>query len=230
MFAPNAVAVMDTGFPTDDTSVPNAASDLGDGRNCAAQDPYAADAVGFWRSILCARTSGASQPFNWRQCLERPIKPPGICLSACVPLWVSEFDDAYFGGPTTGKKRGCGTEKAKVFVALSLDERGKPRFLKMRVTLNIKQAYVKKFTMPLLTMAARSTAMAIAVTSRRWNAIPMNTNPTIPIPAFSIGCTSSSATPRHLFWAPIMACPRSTFNPTWTNIPSVSAAAASAVP
>ena len=45
MFAPNAVAVMDTGFPTDDTSVPNAASDLGDGRNCAAQDPYAADAV-----------------------------------------------------------------------------------------------------------------------------------------------------------------------------------------
>lgn len=143
---------------------------------------------------------------------------------------IIEFDDAYFGGPTTGKKRGCGTEKAKVFVALSLDERGKPRFLKMRVTLNIKQAYVKKFTMPLLTMAARSTAMAIAATSRRWNAIPMNTNPTIPIPAFSIGCTSSSATPRHLFWAPIMACPRSTFNPTWTNIPSVSAAAASAVP
>ena len=92
MFAPNAVAVMDTGFPTDDTSVPNAASDLGDGRNCAAQDPYAADSVGFWRSILCARTSGASQPFNWRQCLERPIKPPGICLSACVPLWVSGME------------------------------------------------------------------------------------------------------------------------------------------
>ena len=87
---------------------------------------------------------------------------------------IIEFDDAYFGGPTTGKKRGCGTEKAKVFVALSLDERGKPRFLKMRVTLNIKQAYVKKFTMPPLTMAARSTAMAIAVTSRRWNAIPID--------------------------------------------------------
>ena len=58
---------------------------------------------------------------------------------------IIEFDDAYFGGPTTGKKRGCGTEKAKVFVALSLDERGKPRFLKMRVTPNIKQASVKKF-------------------------------------------------------------------------------------
>ena len=57
---------------------------------------------------------------------------------------VIEFDDAYFGGPTVGKKRGRGTEKAKVFVALSLDERGNPRFLKMQVTPNIKQASVKK--------------------------------------------------------------------------------------
>lgn len=58
---------------------------------------------------------------------------------------IIEFDDAYFGGPTVGKKRGRGTEKAKVFVALSLDERGNPRFLKMRVTQDIKQASVKKF-------------------------------------------------------------------------------------
>lgn len=58
---------------------------------------------------------------------------------------VIEFDDAYFGGPTVGKKRGRGTEKAKVFVALSLDERGNPRYLKMRVTENIKRASVRKF-------------------------------------------------------------------------------------
>lgn len=58
---------------------------------------------------------------------------------------VIEFDDAYFGGPTAGKKRGRDSEKAKVFVALSLDDRGNPRFLKMRVTPNIKQASVKKF-------------------------------------------------------------------------------------
>ena len=58
---------------------------------------------------------------------------------------VIEFDDAYFGGPAAGKKRGRGTEKAKVFVVLSLDERGNPGFLKMRVTPNIKQASAKKF-------------------------------------------------------------------------------------
>lgn len=56
-----------------------------------------------------------------------------------------EFDDAYFGGPSVGKKRGRGTEKAKVFAGLSLDECGNPRYLKMKVTENIKQASVKKF-------------------------------------------------------------------------------------
>ena len=58
---------------------------------------------------------------------------------------VIDFDDAYFGGPVTGTKRGRGTEKVKVFVALSLDSQGNPRHLKMQVTPNIKQASVRKF-------------------------------------------------------------------------------------
>lgn len=58
---------------------------------------------------------------------------------------VVEFDDAYFGGPTAGGKRGRGTEKAKVFVALSLDEHGNPQYLKMGVTKDIKQTTVRKF-------------------------------------------------------------------------------------
>ena len=58
---------------------------------------------------------------------------------------VIEFDDSYFGGPTVGRKRGRGTEKAKVFVALSLSESGNPLYLKMMVTPNIKRASVKKF-------------------------------------------------------------------------------------
>ena len=58
---------------------------------------------------------------------------------------VIEFDDAYFGGPTVGQKRGRGTEKASVFVALSLSARGNPRYLKMQVTPDIKGETVKKF-------------------------------------------------------------------------------------
>lgn len=58
---------------------------------------------------------------------------------------VTEFDGACFGGPTVGRKRGCGTEKVKVFAALSLSESGNPLYLKMMVTPNIKRASVKKF-------------------------------------------------------------------------------------
>lgn len=58
---------------------------------------------------------------------------------------VVEFDDAYFGGPTAGGKRGRGSEKAKVFVALSLDVHGNPQYLKMEVAKNIKQTSVRKF-------------------------------------------------------------------------------------
>ena len=58
---------------------------------------------------------------------------------------IIEFDDAFFGGPTVGKKRGRGTEKAKVFVALSLDGKGNPLYLKMKQTKDIRQSSVRKF-------------------------------------------------------------------------------------
>jgi len=56
-----------------------------------------------------------------------------------------EFDDTYIGGPEVGSKRGRGTTKAKVFVALSLDKNKNPKFLKLRVTENLRQKSVKKF-------------------------------------------------------------------------------------
>lgn len=59
---------------------------------------------------------------------------------------VMKFDDAYLGGPTTGKKRGRGVENAKIFMALSLEEQGNPRFLKIRVTPNVKQTSAREFT------------------------------------------------------------------------------------
>lgn len=65
--------------------------------------------------------------------------------SAHLLSGVVEFDDTYFGGPSVGKKRGRGTEKTKVFVALSLDDEGRPKHVAMQVTKNLKQASVKKF-------------------------------------------------------------------------------------
>ena len=42
-----------------------------------------------------------------------------------------ELDDAYFGVPGKGGKRGRGSSKAKVRVGISLNEEGKPQFLKL---------------------------------------------------------------------------------------------------
>lgn len=56
-----------------------------------------------------------------------------------------EFDNAFFGGPTVGKKRGRGTEKPKVFVALSLDEKGHPNFLKMKKAKDVRKKTVQTF-------------------------------------------------------------------------------------
>lgn len=58
---------------------------------------------------------------------------------------IKEFDDFYVVTPTAGEKRGRRTEKAKIFVALSLTDDGKPRYLKMKVTGNLKKESVHKF-------------------------------------------------------------------------------------
>jgi len=46
---------------------------------------------------------------------------------------IVEMDEAFFGAPTEGGKRGRGTGKTAVFVSVSLTEDGKPGFAKMRV-------------------------------------------------------------------------------------------------
>jgi transposase-like protein len=58
---------------------------------------------------------------------------------------IVELDDTYFGGPTKGGKKGRGTRKAKVLVALSKDSSGKPKHLKMRVVSNLKGKTVGAF-------------------------------------------------------------------------------------
>lgn len=45
-----------------------------------------------------------------------------------------ELDEGFFGSPSKGEgKRGRGTDKAPVVVGLSLDEKGKPKFIKAQV-------------------------------------------------------------------------------------------------
>jgi transposase-like protein len=59
---------------------------------------------------------------------------------------IVELDDTYFGKTKKGGKRGRGTTKTKVLVAISKDEEGKPKYAKMRVVPDLKGKTIAKFT------------------------------------------------------------------------------------
>lgn len=65
-----------------------------------------------------------------------------------------EVDDTYFGGPTSGGKRGRGTDKTKVMAALSMDKNGKPQFLKMQVVPNLRGKTVGTFALENIAVGA----------------------------------------------------------------------------
>jgi len=58
---------------------------------------------------------------------------------------IVELDDTYFGKPRKGGKRGRGTTKTKVVVAVSKDEEGKPKYAKMQVVSDLKGKTIGKF-------------------------------------------------------------------------------------
>jgi len=58
---------------------------------------------------------------------------------------IVELDDTYIGKAQKGGKRGRGSVKTKVMIALSKDEAGKPKFIKMKVVKDLKGKTVGKF-------------------------------------------------------------------------------------
>ena len=47
------------------------------------------------------------------------------------------MDEAYLGAPKSGKKRGRGTEREKMAVAVSKDTKNRPMFLRLKIIPNI---------------------------------------------------------------------------------------------
>lgn len=58
---------------------------------------------------------------------------------------IIELDDTYYGSTGQGGKRGRGTSKVNVMVALSKDDYGRPLYLKMQVVENLKGETVGAF-------------------------------------------------------------------------------------
>ena len=51
---------------------------------------------------------------------------------------IVELDDGYVGGPSHNGKRGRGTDKAKIVVAVSKAENGAPLFARMKAVENVQ--------------------------------------------------------------------------------------------
>ena len=76
-----------------------------------------------------------------------------------------EVDEAYFGASESGGKRGRGNDKSKVLVGLSLNEWGKPQYVKMEVVDDLKSDTIVTFAE--LNIQAGSTISSDAYSSYR---------------------------------------------------------------
>lgn len=78
-----------------------------------------------------------------------------------------EMDDSFFGASTAGSKRGRGTDKTKVVIGLSLNQKGYPTFLKMKVVSDLKGSTLTEFAKQ--NLKDQSTVMSDAY--RSYNAL-----------------------------------------------------------
>lgn len=152
-------------------------------------------------AVQLAKEAGVTYKTAW-YLLRRIRSAMGQWDARYVLADVVELDDTYFGGPTKGQKRGRSTEKAKVFVALSLDEKGNPRYLKMCLTKNLKQASVKKFALDAIAKGAVVRSDGYGSYAGALTDYNISPSPTTQIQGCFTGFTSSWATPRPLCWAP----------------------------
>ncbi len=87
---------------------------------------------------------GVSYPTAWT-ILHKIRKAMRDRDSAYMLDGIVEIDDAFFGAPTEGGKRGRGTEKTKVLIALSLHRRGNPLYVKMEVVPDLTENTIVDF-------------------------------------------------------------------------------------
>ena len=57
---------------------------------------------------------------------------------------IIEMDEAYLGAPKQGKKRGRGTERKKMIVAVSKDQLDHPLFLRLKMVLDVTTATLQE--------------------------------------------------------------------------------------
>jgi hypothetical protein len=87
---------------------------------------------------------GVSYPTAWLM-LQKIRKAMGDRDARYQLAGIVEVDDTYFGGPKHGGKRGRGTGKTKVIVAVSLNDQGKPGYVKIAVSDDLTDKSLVEF-------------------------------------------------------------------------------------
>jgi len=88
-------------------------------------------------AVFLSRELEISYPTAWLM-LHKIRKAMGDRDAHYQLAGLVELDDAFFGAPTEGGKRGRGTEQTPVLAAVSLDRKGSPQYMKMKVIPNVK--------------------------------------------------------------------------------------------
>ncbi len=92
-----------------------------------------------------------------------------------------EIDEGFFGSPSAGEgKRGRGTDKAPVAVALSLDEKGNPEYVKAGVLKTVDSATIMEFTNHAVEEGSTISSDGLAVyrkLSENYTHLPQNFDP-----------------------------------------------------
>jgi len=95
-------------------------------------------------ATLLSKELGISYKAAWLM-LHKIRKAMGERDSKYMLAGVVELDDAFFGAPDEGGKRGRGTNKTKVVAGVSLDSKGRPLNIKMQVVDSIDNKTVVDF-------------------------------------------------------------------------------------
>jgi transposase-like protein len=95
-------------------------------------------------AVMLSEELGLSYKTSWLM-LHKIRKAMGDREAQYTLAGIVELDDAFFGAPTEGGKRGRGTEQTKVLVGLSLNEKGHPQYVKMEVVPDVKGITLVEF-------------------------------------------------------------------------------------
>jgi transposase-like protein/ribosomal protein L37AE/L43A len=88
-------------------------------------------------SVKLSRDISVSQPTAWLM-LHKIRSAMADQDSSYMLSRIVEIDDAYFGAPAEGGKRGRGTDKTPGVIALQVDDKGRPEFIKLSVVENLQ--------------------------------------------------------------------------------------------